>query len=351
MAGLRDILGATAEATQAKTPLQAVQSQLKLVQTLQDNFRIRGQGVSGNLQNGYCVRCPPCEEAAAPEGSGGIPTPTPTGACCRDGVCTVETQTSCESDGGIYQGNDSTCEPNPCPQPPTGACCVGESCTIETGEGCAGLGGIYQGDDTTCEPNPCVETGACCREDACTVESQESCESDGGIYYGDGTDCDPSPCGELPCGECSHAGWLGEGQWKTLTKEVSGTITFSSDSSPRAFTTTFTSIRVEHCDPSICESCSGTGHTEGTNASGDPFSCDFTLDGCNPGADNFLDQVSGCESSGECESSGGPDFSPGENIVSDAVRIITWDSSSDAFGSHWTWDAVRTETFSEPCIL
>lgn len=40
---------------------------------------------------------------------------TPTGACCRDTVCTIETQASCEADGGVYQGDDSDCgPPNPC---------------------------------------------------------------------------------------------------------------------------------------------------------------------------------------------------------------------------------------------
>lgn len=37
-----------------------------------------------------------------------------TGACCRGTDCTVETQTSCESDGGIYQGDNTDCDPNPC---------------------------------------------------------------------------------------------------------------------------------------------------------------------------------------------------------------------------------------------
>lgn len=37
-----------------------------------------------------------------------------TGACCRDGICTIETQASCESDGGEYQGDDTVCDPNPC---------------------------------------------------------------------------------------------------------------------------------------------------------------------------------------------------------------------------------------------
>ncbi len=47
-----------------------------------------------------------------------FPDQTPsalTGACCRSGVCTIETQASCEADGGDYQGDGTPCDPNPCP--------------------------------------------------------------------------------------------------------------------------------------------------------------------------------------------------------------------------------------------
>lgn len=38
-----------------------------------------------------------------------------------------------------------------------GACCVGETCAITVDEmACIELGGTYQGDGTTCEPNPCL---------------------------------------------------------------------------------------------------------------------------------------------------------------------------------------------------
>ncbi len=43
----------------------------------------------------------------------------PSGACCRAGVCTVETQSECVSpNGGIYQGDNTTCDlPFTCPAP------------------------------------------------------------------------------------------------------------------------------------------------------------------------------------------------------------------------------------------
>lgn len=44
-----------------------------------------------------------------------------------------------------------------CPDP-SGACCVGEVCTIVTQFECEiTMGGVYQGDGTSCDPNPCVE--------------------------------------------------------------------------------------------------------------------------------------------------------------------------------------------------
>ncbi len=43
-----------------------------------------------------------------------------------------------------------------CEVPPlTGACCIGEVCTVVTEDDCLGNQGVYQGDDTTCDPNPC----------------------------------------------------------------------------------------------------------------------------------------------------------------------------------------------------
>jgi hypothetical protein len=41
--------------------------------------------------------------------------PPPTGACCfADGSCIVAEQPDCENQDGVYQGDGSTCEPNPC---------------------------------------------------------------------------------------------------------------------------------------------------------------------------------------------------------------------------------------------
>lgn len=77
---------------------------------------------------------------------------------------------------------------------PTGACCDGEQCTITTYESCAG---DYQGDATTCDPDPCL-TGACCADEFCYVTTKRDCDEFGYVYQGDGSSCDPDPCVDEP---------------------------------------------------------------------------------------------------------------------------------------------------------
>jgi hypothetical protein len=46
----------------------------------------------------------------------------PTGACCfSNGSCSVEELQQCGNHGGNYQGNGTTCDPNPCHPTPTKA--------------------------------------------------------------------------------------------------------------------------------------------------------------------------------------------------------------------------------------
>jgi PKD repeat protein len=80
------------------------------------------------------------------------------GACCEAdaGPCTDGLgQSECEAGGGVYQGDGTTCSPDPCPAPLGGACCFDSSCIIDIEEACQIEGGDYQGDGTTCTPNPC----------------------------------------------------------------------------------------------------------------------------------------------------------------------------------------------------
>ena len=80
------------------------------------------------------------------------------------------------------------------PVTPTGACCIDSGCTIKTEAECLEDGGEYQGDGTTCSPNPCP--GVCCHGEGgheCEMVSEAECEADGGTFLGPG-DCDSNPC-------------------------------------------------------------------------------------------------------------------------------------------------------------
>ena len=90
-----------------------------------------------------------------------IQDPPAIGACCNGTACAPDmTQAACESGGGIYQGNGSTCTPNPC----KGACCLPIGGCDDTGNAayCAGLGGTYRGNGTTCATAACPNPGDTC---------------------------------------------------------------------------------------------------------------------------------------------------------------------------------------------
>ena len=81
------------------------------------------------------------------------------------------------------------------PQTITGACCDGSTCTFGAPASCV-FPGIYQGDGTSCSPNPCVVvTGACCATNGtCSEADQTTCTGGGGAYQGDGTTCSTADC-------------------------------------------------------------------------------------------------------------------------------------------------------------
>jgi spore coat protein A len=82
--------------------------------------------------------------------------PSALGACCEnDGSCYVTSMATCNTAGDIYQGDGTTCSPNPCVVI-TGACCLNDgSCSQEKGSYCTTLGGTYQGDFTVCTNGLC----------------------------------------------------------------------------------------------------------------------------------------------------------------------------------------------------
>ena len=153
---------------------------------------IAGFGRLGFNQTGY-LPCP------------GMPSEP--GACCfPDGTCSVLDPSLCFDGGGVFQGSNTTCSPNPCPAPPpTGACCFPHhGCQVLYQSVCENQGGSYSGDHTDCEPNLCPgDPGACCFPDGyCLRETPEFCESSGGTFGGEGLDCSPNPCPAAPIGAC-----------------------------------------------------------------------------------------------------------------------------------------------------
>jgi hypothetical protein len=88
----------------------------------------------------------------------GVITAAPTGACClQTGACAVLTSDLCGQQGGRYQGDATSCVPDPCRERTAGACCIGDEgvCQVLAPGDCEQAGGTYQGDSTVCAPNPC----------------------------------------------------------------------------------------------------------------------------------------------------------------------------------------------------
>lgn len=129
-----------------------------------------------------------------------------TGACCfADGSCAVTTIEECNTLGGAYQGDDTLCDPNPCPQPPMACCFADGHCEFVTSEVCLSLGGTPQGYGTVCDPNPCPQPAmACCFDNGdCAFVTAEECTQAGGTPQGYGTDCEPNECPQPPAtGAC-----------------------------------------------------------------------------------------------------------------------------------------------------
>lgn len=107
--------------------------------------------------------------------------PLDSGACClSDGSCFITDEQDCGAASGTYQGDATSCNPNPCPQPPdSGACCLTDgSCLRLTLDDCGLAGGTYQGDGTDCQPNPCPPAECC-------VGDRGDVDSSGGVDVAD----------------------------------------------------------------------------------------------------------------------------------------------------------------------
>ncbi len=125
------------------------------------------------------------------------------GACCfDDGSCTVMLAGDCANAGGVYQGDDTVCDPNPCPRPE--ACCfIDGSCAMLLPDDCTGQGGTPWGLGTVCDPNPCpLPEEACCFYDGhCEMLPPDVCAAQEGVPQGAGSDCDTVECPQ-PTGAC-----------------------------------------------------------------------------------------------------------------------------------------------------
>ena len=87
--------------------------------------------------------------------------PIPTGACCLpDGSCVDGLlEYECINNDGVTHHPGQACDEVECEPIPTGACCTPFGCLVADPIICEMKGGAYQGNGTTCDPDPC--SGEC----------------------------------------------------------------------------------------------------------------------------------------------------------------------------------------------
>jgi len=120
------------------------------------------------------------------------------GACCLyDGECLLATAEACEAVwGGQWQGEGTSCDPNPCPWE-GGACCFeGGSCEEMWDEYICleEAGGVAWYPGEHCDANPCL--GACCLPSGSCIDLTQEVECDqlGGEIWLRRVGCDANPC-------------------------------------------------------------------------------------------------------------------------------------------------------------
>jgi hypothetical protein len=139
--------------------------------------------------------------------------PIPQGACCYpDGSCTdLPDSIECEGQGGVYQGNGTSCAGVECVPEMQGTCCYpdGSCADGQYPSQCEADGGTYMGDFASCADIECETEaqGACCYPDGSCVDdlTGTECSNQGGAYMGDGTTCAEVTCGNEVNDEA--AGW------------------------------------------------------------------------------------------------------------------------------------------------
>jgi subtilisin-like proprotein convertase family protein/nitrous oxidase accessory protein NosD len=123
----------------------------------------------------------------------GLTCPQPSGACCVGTGCSSVSYADCQVAGGTFQGNATTCTPNPCTPP--GACCAAAgSCSFTTAGVCSAILGYFQGEGVACGPTTCP-TGACCLSTGvCVIDVQADCTAQGGFRWTAAGSCSPNLC-------------------------------------------------------------------------------------------------------------------------------------------------------------
>ncbi len=159
-----------------------------------------GQG--GDYQGDGATCTPnPCSQAPAcgAPGTGDCCQANGTPFCddfdCCETVCAVDPFCCNSSWDGLCANRAEDFCPVLCPV--FGACCFDESCVVLTQEECTTQGGLYEGDDTVCEPNPCLPE---CGDTA----TGDCCEANGTPYCNDLACCD-AVCAADPL--CCSAAW------------------------------------------------------------------------------------------------------------------------------------------------
>ncbi len=139
----------------------------------------------------------------------------PIGACClSDGSCTAGlSQANCQTLGGGFQGNATTCVVVACPVP-IGACCSTTSCAALNLNLCTLFNGTWRGPNTACGPNnTCPATGVCCRGLTCSTSiAQTDCTPPapgiGARFAANAAACNTAGSHTTPC---CHADFNGSG--------------------------------------------------------------------------------------------------------------------------------------------
>ncbi|MBU0983519.1 MAG: hypothetical protein KKA42_06590, partial [candidate division Zixibacteria bacterium] len=104
------------------------------------------------------------------------------GACCQGGLCSILSASKCSEVGGVYSGDGTVCDPNPC-----GSCCVGERGNVQLEPNCNPADqGVDVGDLTNLIDHLFINfTPICCTDEADISPAITGNPPDGSVDVGD----------------------------------------------------------------------------------------------------------------------------------------------------------------------